>query len=193
MSEVILGPDQQIPQEIRDYGHRLEAFAKSKGIPDPLIADPDHAMIKVPTPAAFNERYSSLLTGIAEQPVFTEIDFRFIVAARLLIPISLTPGRILDRIEIMEAKSPEGTADYLGVEYTEFFYRDFNRAVNVLNKRQVPHELRHDGIHRWISMRMNDEGQEMRITDRRLAETLDLELDGEMARKLGPSILNIIG
>jgi hypothetical protein len=84
----------------------------------------------------------------------------------------------------MEAKSPDGTADFLGAEYVQFYHEDFNRAGLLLKKKRIEAERRTDGIHRWWNVPMNQAGQELRITDKPLSEIIGQELEDGTARTL---------
>lgn len=182
MSELIL-PPQDINDEVKKYGQTMLHFMWSTDFPEGLVTNPDHVMIKSATPSDFDKRVKSI-SPWAEQKIFVEVDTRFLVAARLIVPMALTEYKEVNWIEIMESKSPDGTADYLGVEYVEFYHSDFNQAGLFMKRKKVDAEKRVDGLHRWWNIRMNDEGQELRITDKPLSEIIDKELDESTARHL---------
>lgn len=182
MSELIL-PPREFTDEVRDYGSVLMHFASVTNFPERLLNHPDHIMVKSDNISNFDHRVRSI-TPWAENTAFIEVDSRFLVAAQLLVPLTIADGKPVSWVEIMEPKSAEGTADYLGVEYAEFFHEDFNQAGLMMKKSRVNFEKRVDDLHRWWNVRLNDDGQELRITDKPLADIIDRELDEGTARHL---------
>lgn len=183
MNEIILPPS-DLPVDVKVFGSKVTSYARSNDFPEALLSQPDHVMIKSINPADFDKKFNSLKPWTAEKPYFIDIDDRFLVAARLLVPMALSQHRPVDWIELMEPKSSEGTADYLGVEYAEFFYTNFDQARLMLERKKIDYDRRADQDHRWLNVRINDEGQEIRITDRMLAETIDSELETGRAKIL---------
>lgn len=184
MSEIIVPrKDQDIEDEARNYGRTLLSFVWGTDFPESLLSYPDHLMIKSSGPSDF-ERKVKALSPWAEQAAFVEVDDRFLVAAQLVVPLALTQQKGVRWVEIMEPKSPDSTADFLGAEYTEFYYDNFYKAGLMLKKSRVEAEKRTDNNHRWWHVRMNDKGQELRITDTPLAGIIGRELDDGTARPL---------
>jgi hypothetical protein len=185
MSEIIL-LDPAIPEDISRYGRNLGCFIAMTSFPEELLEQPDNVMIKASDPKDFETRYQSLAPWVAERPYFVDVpDGRFLVAARLLTPLAVFGERRVDWVELMEAKRADAELiDYVGAEYTEFFTDDLKKAGKTLRERGIAYKPLDDGDHAWLNMRINTEGQELRITDRMLAETIDEELDTERARPL---------
>lgn len=176
----ILTPPEDVTDGLAAYGKRLKEFAHSREIPDELLREPDHVMIKSANTADF----AAVARGIhpwAEQVVFTEIDLRFLVAARLLVPLALTDNHYVGGVEVMESRSE--AVDFLGLEYGQFFVPDFKRAERLIRRRKIPFQSRADNHHRWLQLPMNNEGQELRLSDKKLDEIIDEEL-AEGAAKL---------
>lgn len=182
MSELIL-PPKEVHSEARRYGRTMLEFVHATDFPESLLAHPDHLMIKSSGVSDFEKKVKSI-TPWAEEAAFLEVDERFLVAARLIMPIALTDYKEVDWVEIMEPKSVEGTVDYLGAEYAQFYHNDFNSVGVIMKKKRVDFEKRTDGMHRWWRVPMNDEGQEIRITDKPLAEIIGRELDDGTAKQL---------
>lgn len=182
MSEVLI-PPKDITCEVRKYGQTMMNFVRTSDFPEGLLGYPDHLMIKSTDASDFDKRVKEIGPW-AEQVAFVEIDTRFLVAAQLLVPLMLTDHRPVQWVEIMEPKSPDGTVDFFGVEYAEFYYNDFNKAGLMMKKQKIPAEKRTDGIHRWWNIRMNEAGQEVRITDKPLSEIIGRELDDGTAKSL---------
>lgn len=175
-TEIVL-PSQDIPKEIRAYGQELSGFAYHTRFPEDLLYYPDYVMFKAPNADGFKERVDGIKTWAAEQPIFTEVDWRFVVMAHLAVPVELIDRRPVENVEVMEAKSREGTVDYLGVEYASFFVEDFGEATSRLGKRHIHYELMADGYSRWLNICINGLGQEVRLSDHVLAEALEKRLE----------------
>ena len=158
-------------------------FTSVSGFPEGLLGYPDHVMIKSSSPSDFEEKVKAIRPW-AEESAFMEIDSRFLVAAHLVVPLALAEHKPVEWLEIMEPKSPDGTVDYLGAEYAEFYYEDFNKAGLLMKRNKIPYEKRTDDNHRWWNVRINDKGQELRVTDKPLSEIVDKELDEGTARYL---------
>lgn len=176
-----------IPRDVTDYGKAMLGFVQRKNFPELLLGQPDNVMIKSSSPADFQNKFQNLKSWTAEHPYFIDVDGRFLVAARLLVPMSLAAQRPVEWIEIMEPKSPDGTVDYFGAEYTEFFYGDFHKAELMLKKSRIDYAGMADPEHRWLNVRINKDGQEIRITDSFLAETIDAEVASGKAKLLSDS------
>lgn len=185
MSEIIL-LDPAIPEDISRYGKNLGRFIAMTSFPEELLGQPDNVMIKASDPRDFETKYQSLAPRAAERPYFVDIpDGRFLVAARLLTSVAVYGDRSVDWVELMESKTSNAEpVDYVGVEYAEFFFDDLKKAGRTLSQNGLAYEPLSDDDHAWLNMRINTEGQELRITDRMLAETIDEELDSERARPL---------
>lgn len=146
MSEILVPPG-DVMSEVRRYGQVMLDFVSWTNFPEPLLTQPDHLMIKTETPSEFDKRVKDL-TPWAERAAFVEVDTRFLVAAQLVVPLALTDYRHVEWIEVMESKSPDATADYLGAEYVEFYVSDFNKAGQAMKKKRIPYEKRVDESHR---------------------------------------------
>ncbi len=180
MSELVL-PDQNIAQNVSEYDQRLTRYIAYSNFPVGLLVDPDYAMIKAATPRDFG-KMACEGQQMSEYTIFREVDWRFLVAARLLTPLALLDSKPVRWVEVMEAKSPDGTVDYLGAEYVSFFVQNFGNAENQLRARGVSYEFRTDGTQRWLQTSINENGQELRITDKYLEERVDQALELESAR-----------
>lgn len=185
MSEVILPPkpSEGIYGEALSYGQNLSWFVWKENFPDELLAEPDHIMVKAPTPSDFEKRVQSL-KPLAAESRFLEIDSRFLVAFRMIGAVAIQPSKRVEMVEVMETRHPDSQEEFVGVEYNTFYYPNFNEARKKLRNRRIEYITRSDEYHRWINIRINNDGQEVRITDKRLAETLDEELDSGIARIL---------
>ncbi|MBX4197250.1 hypothetical protein KW801_01690 [Candidatus Saccharibacteria bacterium] len=183
MNELVLPPS-DISREITDYGRLVAGYVYHQNFPEVLLSDPDHVMIKSSDPADFDTKFKQLKPWTAEDRYFAEIDGRFLVAARFLVPLALIERRPVEWIQIMEPKSLDGTFDYFGVEYAEFFYQDFDKARLMLDKNKIEYSKKADEDHSWLNIRINNQGQEIRITDKLLAETIDSEVESGRARPL---------
>lgn len=176
MSELLV-PPQNIVGGITEYGQRLQAFMHSTRFPKALLATPDYVMIKSGTPLDFNQKVKEIERW-TKYRAFLQIDWRFLVAAQLIVPLVLIPDKKIPMVEIMEAKSPEGTADYIGAEYVAFFFSNLSTAKRLLiNNDKISFRERSDGLHRWLDIPINGQGQELRIVDKRIAGIVEQAIE----------------
>jgi hypothetical protein len=183
MSELVLPPS-DISNEITGYGKLVAGYVYNKDFPEILLGDPDHVTLKSTDATDFDTKFKQLKPWTAEDRYFSDVDGRFLVAARFLVPMALMERRPVEWIQIVEPESADGSLDYFGVEYAEFFYPEFTKARMMLERSKVAFSERNDDTHRWLNIKLNDKGQDIRITDRMLAETMDAEVESGRARTL---------
>lgn len=183
----ILTPPEALSSAPDEYARSLHQFVDRSNFPEELLKEADYLMLKVATPADFSETARAIQLWASETS-FLEIDWRFLVAAQLFTPISVSEISEVWTVEVMEAKSPDGTADYIGPEYVQFYHPDFREAGHLLEKNRITHAKRTDGAHRWWQVPMNPEGQELRISDKSIVEIIDNRLDDGRAKKLTPKL-----
>jgi hypothetical protein len=178
MSEIII-PRTDIETEGWQYGSVMLSFIQRHQLPDWLTQNPDHLMVKSADASDFGKRVKDLYSFTPEV-TFLELDFRFIAAAKLMIPLALSDNRKVPRVQIMEAK----VGDYIGPEYAVFFHKDFHYVRAQLEHNKVDAVERSDHMHRWWNIRISNAGQELRITDTPLAQIIDFEVQEGIARPL---------
>ena len=183
MSEILIPPE-DINQLVGDYRGQLRYYADTADIPPVLLEEPDHMMLKAADPVDFAEKVREIKPWTDdEQVAFMELDWRFLAMARLAVPYAVTDSHYADWLEIMEPKEAEGH-DYIGVEYACFYYHDINKAQKLLRAKGIGAERLHDEPRkwRWLNIPINSSGQEVRISDTKLVEIVEQELDDGSAR-----------
>ena len=183
MSE-ILTPPEDINHLVGEYRQRLRYYVDSAGIPQSLLQEPDHMMLKAAGPVDFADKVREIKPWTDEaQVAFMELDWRFLAMARLAVPYAVTDSSYADWLEIMEPKSAEGY-DYIGVEYASFYFPDLKKAERKLNSRGVSTEriLDQSRDWEWLNIVINQSRQEVRITDTKLVEIVEQELEDGSAK-----------
>lgn len=183
MSELIVPPE-EIIHEVGAYGQQLTRFVDSANFPHGLLSEPDHVVFKTTDPNDFGNKARAIKPW-AEQVAFIQIDWRFLIAARMVVPLALGGHRHVDWVEIIESQDREtrpASADYVGLEYAEFYYSDFNHAEQLIKGRGIKIDRRADSSHRWLNIVMNENGQEVRLSDTKLVEVVSGELESGAAR-----------
>ncbi|HEY5550086.1 MAG TPA: hypothetical protein VIK37_02725 [Candidatus Saccharimonadales bacterium] len=183
MSE-ILTPPEEINDLVSDYRKQLDYFAYSVDFPPTLFQEPDHMMLKAADPMDFAEKVREIKPWTDNEEVaFMELDWRFLAMAHLAVPYVLAPSKHVDWLEIMEPKDAEGY-DFIGVEYASFYYPDISKAEKLLAARSINVERLHDEPRqwRWLNVVMNNAGQELRISDTKLIEVVEQEIEDGTAR-----------
>lgn len=183
MSEAIT-PPKDITKGIEEYHHRLIDFVRHNNFPEGLLIEPDYVMVKTDGPADFNDKVQAIEPW-AEKVAFAQIDWRFLVAAQLLVPLTLSRYRAANSVTIMEAKSE--AADHIGVEYTQYYCGDFGFAEKLIKDSGVEVETRKDGYQRWLNVRINPQGQEVRLSDRKLEDVVAAQIESGEAIILKPA------
>lgn len=178
MSEILIPPE-DINQLVGEYREQLRYYVDSAGIPQDFLTEPDHMMLKAAGPLDFAEKVREIKPWTDEEQVaFMELDWRFLAMARLAVPYAVTESKYADWLEIMEPKPAEGY-DYIGVEYASFYHPDINKVHKRLKSKGVKVERLHDEPRRWrwLNIVINNSGQEVRISDTKLVEIVEQELD----------------
>jgi hypothetical protein len=183
MSEIIL-PTDDINGEVYGYGQRLRHFSELYDIPPGLFDEPDHIVFKAADPVDFSDKVKTIrLWTEGESVAFTQLDWRFLAAAQMVIPLALWEHKYVDWVEVMESRESEGQ-DYAGLEYAGFYYPDINYAQILLNSRSIDAQKYYDESHnwRWLNVVINEAGQEVRFSDTKLVEVVESELEDGTAK-----------
>jgi hypothetical protein len=167
-----------------DYGNRLQHFRDSYDIPPGLFNEPDHVVFKTADQVDFADKTRAIRPfAEAGQVAFAEINWRFLAAAQMIVPLTLWGTKRVGWVELMEPKS-NGEYEYPGLEYAAFYYPNVMYAQIILNSRRIDSEMHCDEARnwRWLNVVMNKEGQEVRFSDTKLVEVVESELEDGTAR-----------
>jgi hypothetical protein len=171
-------------RQIRDFGEEVSYFAEAHQLPDELFTQPDHVVFKAADIADFESRVKTI-TPWSEVTTFIEADDRFLVAAHTVVDLVLLPNRKFNWVQVIEPKDKEKrpqNADFTGLEYAEFHFPNFEEAHKLMLRKGLDALKRHDGRRRWLQLALNPRGQQLRISDRRIADTLQDELEQGIAK-----------
>ncbi|MEX2006721.1 MAG: hypothetical protein WD877_00895 [Candidatus Saccharimonadales bacterium] len=182
MREILLPPE-DINADVSDYGQNLRSFAETYDIPRGLLAEPDHMVIKSADPVDFADKARAIRPWTEEERiVFMEVNSRFLVAAEVITPWAVGHNWV-NWLEIMEPRQEVGR-DFIGLEYAQFYYSDIDYAGILLNSRNLEVEFYTDEGRnwRWLNVKINQVGQEFRLSDTKLVEIIGVELEDGTAR-----------
>jgi hypothetical protein len=187
MAEERPSPPYGVNRAVEEYNLRLRQFADSADLPLALFEEPDHLMIKTADPVDFEQKVQEIKPWAkpwSEEGslAFIEMDWRFLVAAQLLVPYVLHSRRA-GILEIMEAKGDEGR-DYLGVEYGTFYCNDVYKTQRIVNSSGIKSDVNVNEAHnwRWLNVPINNHGQEVRFSDTKIIEIVETELEDGTAK-----------
>ena len=167
----LLVPPQDIWAEAGDYNRSLYQFVDSTSFPARLLLEPDHLMIKSASIKDFSEK-ARAIKDWCQFMAITEVDWRFLLAGHLVVPLTLGRESKVGWLEIMESKTSDGTAGHFGAEYAQFYYPDFGHAAKLIKDKRIPFKVRRDSRQRWLDIQMNEQGQGLRVGNTRIVDVL---------------------
>ncbi len=156
---------------LEEYAHDLEEFIDALALPEEWFAVPDHVAIK----CADSEHFDTVLEDFkadAEQISFIEMSDRRLATVSLISSISVASLGEVSLVEVMEPKPEKVGRDIVGFEHMEFYYPDFEEVREVLRSRNHPFEMQGNAGHAWVNVIINQQGQELKLNDLTLAETI---------------------
>jgi hypothetical protein len=180
--------------EAAAYNQKLHSFFHANRLPNHWFTEwpPDHIAFKAYNPDEYNNLVDQFRPISAQITEVWQADRR-LAAAQLLgehaldlqTDIIARPG-ILQWVELMEAK-PDDQADGKQVEldHAEIFLSPgLAVARTFLQRNGISFVDQENEAHSWISLKINDEGDELKLTDRRLEWLIRDDLKMKRARIL---------
>jgi hypothetical protein len=180
----VLTPPPGMSGAVHNYGQRLKHFKETYDIPPSLFDEPDHIVFKSIDTVDFADTVRGIKPfAEKEKLAFAQINWRFLAAAQIIVPMALWESKLVDWVEVMEPRETEGH-EYSGLEYAEFYYPDIRQAEILLNSHQVQARSFYDEKRNWswLNVPINDKGQEVRFSDTKLVEVVQSEIEDGTAR-----------
>ncbi len=168
---------------IAEYAQSLEDFIIRNELPPTWFKKADHIAIKCADADDYEYRLQDLLAD-ARQASQVYLDGRHLAA--LLLTSAQPVGSMGDVswAEIMEPRPDKTSETLIGVDHMEFYYPNFGEIAEILQKRGVPFQQRSNPGHDWINIKLNSQGQEVKLNNRPLAEIVEDELTEGIAHLL---------
>ncbi len=159
---------------VNKYYAELTQFIKTNPTIEPFLSKPvDHIAVKAYGPKDLDLFVKSLKPHINKLNVAI-INNRKLVSVNLKEPLAFGPDMVA-WIEAMQPKLGKEGQFQAVLEHSEFYYPDFEEVIRVLKSSQISYTLGQNDFHKTLVMKLNKVGQEVKITDRPLIETLALE------------------
>lgn len=153
------------------YAQDLEDFIDALVLPESWFAEPDHITVKCADAADFDQTLEAF-KGDAEQISYVEMGGRRLATVKLLSSISMASLGEVQLVEVMEPRPEKIGRDIVGFEHMEFYYPDFKEVREVLRSRKHPFEMQGNAGHQWVNIVINNRGQEVKLNNRTLADTV---------------------
>jgi predicted metalloenzyme YecM len=168
-------------EEIGQYAQVLQAFIEEHELPLEWFRVPDHVAIKCSDAYHYEHTVEELLPDAA-QTSQVELDGRRLAAIKLTSPFSIGELTRVEWVEVMEPRPEKAGKDMVGVEHAEFFYPDFDEISEVLDENGVAYSFQQNPGHAWVNIVLNEQGQELKLNNRLLADVVEEELADGTAR-----------
>lgn len=172
-----------IMTQIFTYGEDLRMFVDINALPEEWFGTPDHIAYKCQNGQHFDEVINEAADD-AETMSVVVLDNRRLASARLLQPVYVESFGTVQWLEIMEPRPEKVGVDGVGLEHMEFYWPHFEYAEEVLRDRGVSYELQGNASHQWITIVINESGQEVKLNNRPLADSVDEELSEGTAESI---------
>lgn len=164
----------QIENEIKEYEKSFNSFLSKYELPTEWFLVADHVAIKCADRSDYTNTCQIMSSKTREGVWEIELDGRSLGSAELESPIYIGE-HMFSWIEIMQPRPGKESAHGF-VEHTEFLFADFDHVVDILNQKNIPYELQENPGHRWINIVIDDQGREIKINNKVLAEVVKWEL-----------------
>lgn len=157
--------------ELRKYEESFASFVKDNELPSTFFKAPDHFAIKCADELDYIETCTTVgelvdRDGLWEVPM----DERLLGSAHLSGQVALA-GYEFRWVEVMQPRPGKETEQGF-VEHTEFYFPDFPKAEQLLQRCGVEFERQGNEGHQWINIQIDAAGREIKLNDRLLAEVV---------------------
>lgn len=166
-------------KELSDYEQAFVAFVDANGLPSEWFEISDHIALKCADVEGYARACAEIEGGVWE----IELDGRLLGSAQLTSPLTVA-GYRFNWIEIMQPR-PGKESDAGFVEHTEFYVDDFDMVTQWLTEQAIAYELQKNPGHRWINIVIDDQGREIKLNNKVLADVVVWEREnGHLHRRV---------
>lgn len=170
-------------ETIKNYVQALEELVAKYELPDTWFRAPDHLAITCADGLDYEYILQDLLPD-AQHASEVNMDGRRLAALCLISPQPVGSFGKLSWLEVMEPRPEKLDNDLVGLEHMEFYYPDFSEICEVLQVNAIAYTQQSNPGHQWINIVINDQGQELKLNNRALAEIVSQELGEGIAHLL---------
>lgn len=170
-------------EAIEQYAMELEVFIAKYELPANWFKAPDHIAIKCADALDYVYTLEDLLPD-ASQGSQIEMDKRRLAGLKLTSAIKVGSLGSVEWVEVMEPRPNMVGKDVVGLEHMEFYYPKFDEVTKLLDKYNIEYKLQKNPGHSWVNIVINNQGQELKLNDKLLGETIAEELEQGIAKLL---------
>lgn len=170
-------------EEVERFAEVLEGFIERYELPEEWFKVPDHLAIKCADGLDYVYTVEELLPD-AHQASEIVMDERRLATLQLVSPVQVGDLGEVSWLEIMEPRPEKVGKDLIGLEHMEFYYPDFDEVTVLLAKYDIDFTLQQNPGHAWVNIVLNEQGQELKLNNRLLGETVAEEIGNGTAHLL---------
>lgn len=170
-------------EEIGIYAKTLQDFISKYELPDTWFSRPDHLAIKCADALEYEYKLQELMID-AQSGSQIEMDQRRLATLHLISSVQVGELGSISWLELMEPRPEKVGKDVVGLEHMEFYYPYFDEITETLHRYKIPFTEESNPGHSWINIVLNEQGQELKLNNKLLADTVEEELEAGTARPL---------
>ncbi|HSX45212.1 MAG TPA: hypothetical protein VLF39_03875 [Candidatus Saccharimonadales bacterium] len=167
---------EQFLEQIKSYVGALNKFVALHQLPEEWFNKPDHVAIKGKDGADF-ARLIELFRPHSFQITSVIMNKRRLASVQINGSINIGRFGEVSWVEIMEPRPEKAGKDVVGFEHAEFLFPNFDAARLILDDKKVPYEMQENPGHKWINIVINGGGQELKLNNKLLMDTVKEEID----------------
>lgn len=168
-------------EDIGLFAQTLGSFIERHELPEAWFKTPDHIAIKCADALDYAYRMEALIPDAVWASEIT-MNERRLGTLELTNPISVGELGAVQWIEVMEPRPERVGDDVIGLEHMEFYYPEFDEITQILTDRKIEYQLQSNPGHSWVNIVINDQGQELKLNDKLLGDTVREEIEQGIAR-----------
>lgn len=170
-------------EEIGLFAEALEAFIAKYELPQAWFKVPDHLAVKCADGLDYVFRMEELMPD-SKQTSEIVMDERRLATLNLTSPVQVGNLGKVSWLEVMEPRPEKVGKDVVGLEHMEFYYPDFDEVTALLEKYGIEYKLETNPGHSWVNIVLNEAGQELKLNDKLLGDTVNEEIEQGISRLL---------
>jgi predicted metalloenzyme YecM len=164
----------QLQSEANTYTIDLENFLTANELIDLFAPPVDHLAVKL----ANTEEYESFIEYIsihASAINYIELNNRRIAYAHLIGEIQFGSLGATSYLEIMEPRPEKVGKDKVGFEHIEIINPNLDSIYQRVKAKNLQTEFYDNGFHKAVVLKIDDQGREIKFTDKPIKDVLMLE------------------
>lgn len=136
----------------------------------------DHLAIKAQDTAEFDELANTVIDQ-SEEAYCIEDQGRFLVAVKLARRILVGIHGEVQWVEVKEPRSRGVSYGPVGLEHSEFYTDDLDKALHQVIARGLDHRVQFEGEHRRVDITFTEQGHQVRLSDTPIADIVTEKIE----------------